>query len=80
MESKDKEVFPHSKKSKEKPFKLYKDNKDIKVWLGPVDLKNDGWELDKKDPTQVKRIRSAHVREKEGREGGGGVAFNLLSG
>lgn len=75
VERKDKEVFADSKKSKEKPFKLYKDNKDIKVWLGPEDLKNDGWELDKKDPTQVKRIRGANVREKEGR----GVASNLLS-
>ena len=62
MERKDKEVFPDSKKSKEKPFKLYKDNKDVKVWLGPEDLKNDGWELDKKDPTQVNRIRRDNGR------------------
>ena len=76
MERKDREVFPDSKKSKEKPFKLYKDKKDIRIRLGPEDLKNDGWELDKKDPTQVKRVRRANVREKGG---GGGGPSNLLS-
>ena len=77
VERKDREVFPDSNKSREKPFKLYKDNKDIKVWLDPKDLNTDGWELDKKDPTQVNRIRRDNVME-EG-EGGGGGASNLLS-
>ena len=46
----EKESFPGSRSSKEKPFKMYDDEKDVIVKL--TDLE-DGWELDKTPSEQV---------------------------
>ena len=54
MERKEKEKFPDSKASMEKPFKMYNDTNDITVWLRPEELAKNGWELDQTYATQVK--------------------------
>ena len=54
MERKEKEKFPDSKPSIEKPFKMYNDTNDITVWLRPEELAKNGWELDQTYATQVK--------------------------
>ena len=54
MERKEREEFPDSKASIEKPFKMYNDTNDITVWLRPEELAKKGWELDDTDATQVK--------------------------
>ena len=54
MERKEKEKFPDSKASIEKPFKMYNDANDITVWLRPEELAKNGWELDQTDARQVK--------------------------
>ena len=50
VELKDREGFPDSKRTREKPFKMYSGNQEITVKL--TDLE-EGWELDKTDGTQV---------------------------
>ena len=50
MKAQEKECFPDSRSSKEKPFKMYDDEKDVIVKL--TDLE-DGWELDKTPSVQV---------------------------
>ena len=50
MKAQEKESFPGSRSSKEKPFKMYDDEKDVIVKL--TDLE-DGWELDKTPSLQV---------------------------
>ena len=54
MERKEKEKFPDSKGTMEKPFKMYNDANNITVWLRPDELAKNGWELDQTDATQVK--------------------------
>ena len=54
MERKEKEKFPDSKPSIEKPFKMHNDTNDITVWLRPEELAKNGWELDQTYATQVK--------------------------
>lgn len=50
VKAQEKEFFPGSTQSKEKPFKMYSDDKDITVQL--TDLE-EGWELDKTPSLQV---------------------------
>ena len=50
VKAQEKESFPDSRSSKEKPFKMYDDEKDVIVKL--TDLE-DGWELDKTASVQV---------------------------
>ena len=47
----DRELFPNSVQVIEMPFKIYNDNKDIKVRLAGLP---EGWEMDKTPVTQVK--------------------------
>ena len=54
MERKEKEKFPDSKPSIEKPFKMYNDSNNITVWLRQDELAKNGWELDQTNATQVK--------------------------
>ena len=54
MERKEKEKFPDSKASIEKPFKMYNDANNITVWLRQDELAKNGWELDQTNATQVK--------------------------
>lgn len=51
VELKDRERFPESRPAKEKPFRMYNDNKTITVKLTNLEK---GWELDKTNDTQVK--------------------------
>ena len=55
MERKEREKFPDSKPSIEKPFKMYNDANNITVWLRPEELAKNGWQLDQTNATQVKR-------------------------
>ena len=50
MDEVEKERFPDSKSSREKPFKMYKENKVITVRLIDVE---EGWNFDKTGDTQV---------------------------
>lgn len=50
MELTEKERFPGSKPAREKPFRMYKDNKMITVRL--TDLE-EGWKFDKTGDAQV---------------------------
>ena len=50
VKAQEKESFPDSRSSKEKPFKMCDDEKDVIVKL--TDLE-DGWELDKTPSVQV---------------------------
>ena len=61
MERKEKEQFPDSKPTLEKPFKMYNDSKHISVWLNPEDLATNGWVLDQTPATQVKHTLQFRV-------------------
>ena len=50
VELKDRERFPESKPTKEKPFRMISDNTVITVKLTSLEA---GWELDKTNHTQV---------------------------
>ena len=49
---KEKERFPESRPAREKPFKLYDDNKVINVKLTDIE---EGWDLDKTKKEQVSK-------------------------
>lgn len=59
VEMKEKERFPDSKPAREKPFKLYNNNKEITVKLTNIEK---GWELDKTNEEQIYRCGKAHGR------------------
>ena len=50
MDRTEKERFPDSKPAREKPFKMYEDNRPITVKLSGLE---EGWNFDNTDDTQV---------------------------